>query len=162
MHHWNLKHIQMCAEHNHKPTWDPGHCFSTCSCLIFTSLPMEIFQQTCNFSVQNTHIKLIYFIPLQLHSVKGQTVLVRFCLGGWIRGWQLYERGSVSRQGKVGWERDTASFTSCAAYVFVFVHLWAYCVNVCEADCWYVCVYWLKETGHGCVHSEVRVAGVQA
>lgn len=76
MHHWNLKHMQMCVGQNHKLEWEPCHCFSACSCLISPGLLMEIFQQTCNFSAHSPHIKFIYFLPPQLHGVKGQTVLV--------------------------------------------------------------------------------------
>lgn len=104
MHHWNLKHIQMCVGQNHKPSRDPCHCFSACSCLICTGLLMEMFERTCNFFflffVQSPHIQHIFFPLLQLRGVKGQTVLVWwwwFGMEGGRGGWQLYEGGSFVR-----------------------------------------------------------------
>lgn len=78
MHHWNLKHIQMCVCGTKPQTqsWSPCHCFSACSCLIFTGLAYGNVWADVQSKPHHPHprIQHIFFPPLQLRSVKGQTV----------------------------------------------------------------------------------------
>lgn len=96
----------------------PCHCFSACPCLIFTGLAYGNVWADVQSKPHHPHprIQHIFFPPLQLRSVKGQTVSVVMVVWTWRVGGG--GDSSMREVASFGWKKDTASFfTSCIAYV---------------------------------------------